>query len=97
MNSMSEALTEALEHPIADEPRTRGKTGHRKGKVARSMGQETASDPFLWSALGAVGASLILRLAGKATAAKRVGQLASMFFACGMCNKMLKSHGSHGA
>jgi hypothetical protein len=95
MNSMHDALAEALEHPIVDEPRARVK--HRKGNVAQSAGRETGPDPFLWSALGAVAASLILRVAGKTTAAKRVGQLASLFFACGQVNKLVKSHNSHRA
>jgi hypothetical protein len=91
MNSMHDALVEALEHPIVEGRRARAKTGRRKGIVARA-GRETASDPFLWPALGALGASLILRVAGKATAAKRVGQVASVLFACGLCSKMLKTH-----
>jgi hypothetical protein len=97
MNSMHDALIEALEHPIVEGPRALAKTGHRRGNVARSAGRETASDPFLWPALGAVGASFILRAAGKTTAARRVGLLASLFFACGLCNKMIKSLGSHEA
>jgi hypothetical protein len=95
MNSMHDALVEALEHPIVDGPRARAKTGHRN--VARIAGRETASDPFLWPALGAVAASLLLRVAGKTTAAKRVGQLGSLLFAAGLCNKMMKSRGSHEA
>jgi hypothetical protein len=97
MNSMHDALVEALEHPILDGPRARVKAGHRRGSMARSSGSQSASDPFLWPALGAVGASFILRVAGKTTAAKRVGLLASMFFACGLCHKMIKSLGSHEA
>jgi hypothetical protein len=97
MNSMHDALVEALEHPIVDGPRARGKAGHRRGNMARSAASQSASDPFLWPALGAVGASFILRAAGKTTAAKRVGLLASMFFACGLCHKMIKSLGSHEA
>jgi hypothetical protein len=93
MNSMHDALLEALEHPIVERPHARAKTGHRKGNTARRAAGETASDPFLWPALGALGASLILRVAGKTTASKRVGQLASLFFACGLCNRMVKSLG----
>jgi hypothetical protein len=92
MNSMHDALVEALEHPIVDGPRA--KAGHRRGNVVRRVESQTASDPFLWPALGAVGASFLLRVAGKTTAAKRIGLLASMFFACGMCNKMIKSLGT---
>jgi hypothetical protein len=60
MNSMSEALTEALDHPIIDESRTRARNAHRKGKVARSMDQAAASDPLLWSVLGVIGAVVVL-------------------------------------
>ena len=54
MNSMKQAMTEAIEHPIATEPRTRPKAEHREGKVARRIEQQTAkipSDAFLWSAV----------------------------------------------
>jgi hypothetical protein len=97
MNSMHDALVEALEHPIVDGPRPRAKTRQRRGNVAQSADGQTASDPFLWPALGAVGVSFILRVTGKTTAAKRVGLLASMFFACGLCHKMIRSLGSHEA
>jgi hypothetical protein len=100
MNSMNEALTEALEHPIVDAPRTRPKREHREGNVARSIEQQTAripSDAFLWSALGSIGASLILRASGKQSAANFVGQWAPTFLILGMYNKMVKLHGSDGA
>jgi len=54
MNSMKEAMSEAMEHPIATEPRARAKAEHREGKIARSIEQQTAkipSDAFLWSAV----------------------------------------------
>jgi hypothetical protein len=100
MNVMSEALTEALDHPIEKAPRTRPNTEHREGKVARSIEQQTAkipSDAFLWSALGAIGASLILRVSGKEHAANFVGQWAPTFLILGMYNKTVKLHGSDGA
>ena len=93
MNSMHDALVEALEHPITEVPHRRTK----KGNVPRVAGRETESDPFLWPALGAATASLILRVAGKTTAAKRVGQLASLFFACGVCHRIVKSTGPRGS
>jgi hypothetical protein len=41
---------------------------HREGKVARAIEQQTAklpSDMFLWAALGSMGASLALGIAGR--------------------------------
>jgi hypothetical protein len=58
MNSMSEALSEALEHPIIDGPRAR--RAPRKGNAARGVEQGAASDVVLWSALGAIGAIALL-------------------------------------
>ena len=99
MNSMKDALSEAIEHPVTA-PRTRPNAQHREGEVARSIEQQTAkipSDAFLWSALGSIGTSLTLRLMGKADAANFVGQWAPTFLILGMYNKMVKLHGSDGA
>lgn len=99
MNSMKDALTEAIEHPVT-EPHTRPAAQHREGQVARSIEQQTAkipSDAFLWSALGSIGMSLTLRLMGKGNAANFVGQWAPTFLILGMYNKMVKLHGSDGA
>jgi hypothetical protein len=100
MNSMNEALTKALEHPIEDAPRTRPKVQHREGKVARSIEQQTAkipSDAFLWSAVGAIGASLILRLSGKEHAANFVGQWAPTLLILGMYQQDGELHRLDGA
>lgn len=100
MNSIKDAMTEAAEHRIGAEPRTRPKIEHREGKVARSIEQQTAripSDAFLWSAVGSIGASLTLRLMGKGEAANFVGQWAPTFLILGMYNKLVKLHGSDGA
>jgi chemotaxis response regulator CheB len=51
---------------------------HHEGPVARSIEQETAklpSDAFLWAALGSIGASLILQIAGKKEISNFVGAL----------------------
>jgi hypothetical protein len=99
MNTMKDALSEAIEHP-AIEPRTRPNTQHREGEVARSIEQQTAkipSDAFLWSAFASIGTSLALRVMGKADAANFVGHWAPTFLILGMYNKMVKLHGSDGA
>jgi len=100
MDSMRDAMSDAMTHPVAPEPRTRPNAEHREGRVARSIEQQTAklpSDAFLWSALGAIGGSLVLRLTGKAEAANFVGQWAPTLLIFGMYNKMVKLHGSDGA
>jgi hypothetical protein len=100
MDSMRDAMSEAIAHPVASEPRTRPNAEHREGRVARSIEQQTAklpSDAFLWSALGAIGGSLVLRLTGKGEAANFVGQWAPTLLILGMYNKMVKLHGSDGA
>ena len=99
MNSMKKAMSEAMEHPIATEPRTRPNAEHREGKIARSIEQQTAkipSDAFLWSAVGSIGAALTLRMMGKGEAANFVGQWAPTLLILGMYNKMVKLHGSDG-
>ncbi len=100
MNSMKEALTDAIEHPVVNTPQLQPSVKHREGKVARSIEQQTAkipSDAFLWSALGSMGASLTLRIMGKAEAANFVGQWAPTLLVLGMYNKLVKLHGSDGA
>jgi hypothetical protein len=100
MNSMKDAISEAIEHPISTKPRTRPNTEHREGKVARSIEQQTAkipSDAFLWSAAGSIAAALTLRMMGKVEAANFVGHWAPTILILGMYNKMVKLHGSDGA
>ncbi len=38
MNSMRDAVSEAIEHPIATEPRTQPNAEHREGKVSWGNG-----------------------------------------------------------
>src|SRR5579872_7065200 len=100
MNSMQDAMTEALEHPIEEEPRKAPRPQHREGKIARSIEQQTAkmpSDLFLWSALGSMGLSLGLGLAGRDKAATFVGQWVPTLLVFGLYNKLVKLHGSDGA
>jgi len=100
MKYSKEAIMDTVERNTEDEPRTRARSEHREGKVARSIEQQTAkipSDVFLWSALGSMGTSLALRLMGKNQAANFVGQWAPTILIIGMYNKMVKLHGSDGA
>jgi len=99
MNSMQDALSQAIEHP-STQPERRPKPEHREGKVARTIEQETAklpSDLFLWTAIGSMGASLTLRAMGKGDASNFVGQWAPTLLILGLYNKLVKLHGSDGA
>ncbi|MEO8773682.1 MAG: hypothetical protein ABI295_07295 [Xanthomarina sp.] len=69
---------------------------HKEGKVAKSIEKETSklpSDLFLWSAVGAMGASLTLKLLGKKNTALFIGQWASPFLLLGIYNKLVKQDG----
>jgi hypothetical protein len=81
------------------EPRTGSQPEHREGSVARSIEQQTAklpSDTFLWSAVGAMGLSLVLQATGNKHAGNFVGQWAPTLLILGLYNKMVKLHGSDG-
>jgi hypothetical protein len=100
MNSMQDAMTQAIEHPIEDHPRRGPRPEHREGKVARTIEQQTAklpSDAFLWGAVGSMGASLALGLMGRDKASTFVGQWVPTLLVFGLYNKMVKLHGSDGA
>ena len=84
---------------IQQEPRTDARAEHREGMVARTIEQQTAklpSDAFLWGALGSIGASLGLLIAGHERKAIFVGQWAPTFLILGLYNKIVKLHGSDG-
>jgi hypothetical protein len=72
-------------------------TEHKEGKVAKAIEQQTAkipSDVYLWSSIGAMGASLSLKLAGKNHMALFIGQWAAPFLLLGIYNKIVKVEGS---
>jgi hypothetical protein len=101
---MSSTLKQAGEEHVRDiveeTPHTSTNRAHREGTVARSIEQQTAkipSDVFLWAALGAIGASLGLRLAGRGKAANFVGQWVPTILIFGLYNKLVKLEGSDGA
>src|SRR5215469_11860676 len=73
---------------------------HSEGPVARAIEQHTAklpSDTFLWAALGSMGASLALGIAGRDKASTFVGQWVPTLLVFGLYNKLVKLHGSDGA
>jgi hypothetical protein len=69
---------------------------HKEGKVAEAIEEQTAklpSDIFLWASLGAMGASLALKIMGRKHTALFVGQWASPFLLLGIYNKIVKTQG----
>jgi hypothetical protein len=70
---------------------------HTEGAVARTIEHQTAklpSDTFLWAALGSIGTSLALQMAGKKSASLFVGQWVAPFLLLGVYNKIVKVAGS---
>jgi hypothetical protein len=85
---------------VEREPKTSPSPQHREGVVARTIEQKTAklpSDLFLWAALGSIGGSLALMVAGDPKRANFVGQWAPTFLILGLYNKLVKLRGSEGA
>ena len=67
-----------------------------EGEVAKTIENQTAklpSDVFLWTALGAMGVSLTLKIIGKKHEALFVGQWAAPFLILGLYNKLVKVQG----
>ncbi len=68
----------------------------KEGPVAKAIESQTAklpSDTFLWAAVGAMTASLTLKLLGKNHTALFVGQWAAPFLLLGVYNKIVKVEG----
>jgi hypothetical protein len=68
----------------------------KEGKVATAIEAQTSrlpSDLFLWTAVGALAASLTLRLLKKDHTGLFVGQLAAPILLLGVYNKMVKLQG----
>lgn len=68
----------------------------KEGKLARAIEEQTAklpSDVFLWSAVGAMAASLTLKLLKQEHMSLFVGQWAAPFLLLGVYNKLVKLEG----
>jgi len=68
----------------------------KEGKIARAIESQTAklpSDAFLWAAVGAMAASLTLKLMKNDHMALFVGQWPAPFMLLGIYNKMVKQQG----
>jgi hypothetical protein len=75
----------------------RGPASYGEGRLARAIEEQTAklpSDTFLWAAVGSMGVSAALQLAGKRHASLFVGQWAPAFLLLGVYNKLVKELGS---
>ena len=71
-------------------------TGHREGKVAKAIEEQTAklpSDTFLWAAVGAMAASLTLKLFKQDHLSLFIGQWAPSLLIMGIYNKIVKVEG----
>ena len=70
---------------------------HTEGAVAQAIEEQTArlpSDTFLWAAIGSMGLSLALQLAGRQHISNFVGQWAPTILILGLYNKLVKVAGS---
>lgn len=70
---------------------------HAEGRVAKSIERETAklpSDTFLWLAVGAMGTSAALQVAGSRHLSLFFGQWVPAFLLFGVYNKLVKQGGS---
>jgi hypothetical protein len=70
---------------------------HTEGDLARLMEQQTAKIPSHWYLLGAIGSmgvSLMLELAGRRCASHFIGQWPAPLLIMGMYNKLVKTLGT---
>ncbi|MCE3260674.1 MAG: hypothetical protein K0S12_2315 [Bacteroidetes bacterium] len=76
---------------------TNGKHDHSEGRVAKEIENQTAkmpSDIFLWTGLGCLGISGVLRIFGLTNLGQFVGSIAAPVLIMGLYNKVVKTHGS---
>ena len=95
--NMAGSATESVRSGARSAMEAARNADHSEGSLARSIEQQTAklpSDTFLWAALGSIGLSLGLQMAGKRDMSNFVGQWAPTFLILGLYNKLVKLHGS---
>jgi hypothetical protein len=84
---------------LVDELKTKAATFNpdkREGKVARAIEEQTAklpSDFFLWTAVGIMATSLVLKLAKQNHLSLFIGQWVPSFLLFGIYNKIVKVDG----
>ena len=74
-----------------------GRSAQQEGPVAKTIEHQTAkvpSDTFLWAAVGAMGASLLLRGARRSDTSLFFGQWVAPLLLFGVYNKIVKVAGS---
>jgi hypothetical protein len=87
VNPASEASQRAYE------PTPVVRAEHAEDQVTRLIEQQTAklpSDIFLFAAIGSMGASLLLQLAGRSEASRFVGMWPPALLTMGLYNKLVK-------
>ena len=73
------------------------RTAHREGEVAKNLEEQTSklpSDTFLWAAVGAMGAALLMKTARKEHTSLFLGQWVAPLLLFGVYNKIVKVAGS---
>jgi hypothetical protein len=68
----------------------------KEGRIAKTIEEQTAkvpSDVFLWASIGAMTASLVLRIARQKHMSLFIGQWAAPFLLFGIYNKLVKQGG----
>lgn len=81
-------------------PITKPTPAQREGPLARAIEQQTAklpSDLFLWTAIGAMGLSLVYELSGKKKEGNFIAHWVPSLLIFGVYNKLVKLNGSDGA
>ena len=87
----------AAEASLADLPAPVIRPEHVEGELARLIEQQTAKIPshwFLFSAIGAMGASLALELTGRSRESRFVGMWPAPLLVLGIYNKIVKTLGT---
>jgi len=85
-----------MENTLLGEERIISGEERKEGPIAKAIEKQTSkipSDVFLWSALGSMGISLVLKMAGRKHDALFLGQWAAPFLILGLYNKLVKVEG----
>jgi hypothetical protein len=87
----------AAQASVAEAPVPVVRPEHAEGDIARLIEQQAAKVPshwFLFAALGAMSASLMLELGGRTRASRFVGQWPTPLLVMGIYNKLVKTLGT---
>jgi hypothetical protein len=87
----------AAQASLQDPPAPVLRPEHAEGEIARLIEQQTAKIPshwFLVAAVGAMGVSLVLELAGRRRPSRFIGMWPTPLLVAGIYNKMVKTLGT---